>query len=129
MQRGKQMNIIFETDVTPEIKEKYTLLELDTFRRTSDGQVKKSFCVLTNEDITLQEIPLIQKQKELHDNLIKNYKKQDWNYCQEAIANLKGKWQGEVDTFYAVIINRINEFKEKDPADQADWDHIITIPQ
>ena len=123
------MNIIFETDVTPEIKEKYTLLELDTFRRTSDGQVKKSFCVLTNEDITLQEIPLIQKQKELHDNLIKNYKKQDWNYCQEAIANLKGKWQGEVDTFYAVIINRINEFKEKDPADQADWDPIITIPQ
>ena len=129
MQRGEQMNIKFETEVTSEIKEKYTLLELDTFRRTSDGQIKKSFCVLTNEDITLQEIPLIQKQKELHDNLIKNYKKQDWNYCQEAIANLTGKWRGEVDTFYTVLSKRIVEFKEKHPADQKDWDHIITIPQ
>ena len=123
------MNIIFETEVTPEIEEKYILLELDTFRRTSDGQVKKSFCVLTNEDITLQEIAIIEKQKELHTNLIKNYKKQDWNYCQEAISNLQGKWKGEVDTFYSVLSNRIKEFNAKDPADQADWDHIITIPQ
>lgn len=123
------MNIIFETEVTPEIEEKYILLELDTFRRTSDGQVKKSFCVLTNEDITLQEIAIIEKQKELHNNLIKNYKKQDWNYCQEAISNLQGKWKGEVDTFYSVLSNRIKEFNAKDPADQADWDHIITIPQ
>ena len=123
------MNIIFETEVTPEIEEKYILLELDTFRRTSDGQVRKSFCVLTNEDITLQEIAIIEKQKELHNNLIKNYKKQDWNYCQEAISNLQGKWKGEVDTFYSVLSNRIKEFNAKDPADQADWDHIITIPQ
>ena len=123
------MNIIFETEVTPEIEEKYILLELDTFRRTSDGQVRKSFCVLTNEDITLQEIAIIEKQKELHTNLIKNYKKQDWNYCQEAISNLQGKWKGEVDTFYSVLSNRIKEFNAKDPADQADWDHIITIPQ
>ena len=107
------MNIIFETEVTPEIEEKYILLELDTFRRTSDGQVKKSFCVLTNEDITLQEIAIIEKQKELHTNLIKNYKKQDWNYCQEALSNLQGKWKGEVDTFYAVLSKRITEFRSR----------------
>jgi hypothetical protein len=129
MRKGEQMNIIFETEVTPEIAEKYTLLELDTFRRTSDGKVQKSFCVLTNEDITLQEIALIERQKELHANLIKNYKKQDWNYCQEALSNLYGKWKGEVDTFYTVLSKRITEFREKHPEDQKDWDHIITIPQ
>jgi len=129
MRKGEAMNIIFETEVTPDIAEKYILLELDTFRRTSDGQVKKSYCVLTNEDIVLQEIATIEKQKELHNNLMENYKKKNWSFCVDALEHLQGKWKGQVDTFYDVLGKRINEFKEKDPADQTDWDHIITIPQ
>ena len=126
MQLGEQMNIIFETEVTPDINEKYILLELDTFLKTDSGEKVKSFCVLTNEDITLQEIALIEKNTELHANLIKNYQKRDWDYCLEAMSHLQGKWKGQVDSFYSVLSARINGYKKQDVP--TDWDFAIPLP-
>lgn len=120
------MNIIFETEVTKDIAEKYTLLELDTFLKTGTGEKVKSFCVLTNEDITLQEIALIEKNKELHANLIKNYQLRNWDFCEQAISHLQGKWKGECDSFYSVLGKRISEYKNQ--AVPESWDYAIPLP-
>lgn len=120
------MNIIFETEVTEDIAEKYTLLELDTFLQTGTGDRVRSFCVLTNEDITLQEIAQISSNKELHANLIKNYRLRNWNFCLEAISHLQGKWKGECDSFYSVIGSRIKGYQEQDVPE--DWDYAIPLP-
>lgn len=121
------MNIILENEVTDQIADKYILLELDTFLRTTNGQRVKSYAVVSRDDIVLQEIPIMEMNQKLHANLIKNYKKGDWNFCKQAIAELQGKWKGEIDSFYAILGTRIKQL-ESEPLDK-DWDHAIPTPQ
>ena len=45
------MNIILENEVTEQIGDKYILLELDTFLRTSNGKRVKSYAVVSRDDI------------------------------------------------------------------------------
>lgn len=120
------MNIIFENELTEDIREKYTLLELDTFLKTGTGDRVRSFCVLTNEDITLQEIAQISHNKDLHENLIKNYRLRNWNFCLEAISHLQGKWKGECDSFYSVIGARIKSYQTQELP--VEWDWAIPLP-
>ena len=126
MTTGVTMNIIMETEVTQDIAEKYILLELDTFLKTGTGERVKSFCVLTNDDIILQEIPQIASNKELHANLIKNYRLRNWNFCEQAMSHLQGKWKGECDSFYSVLSKRIAGYKRQQVPD--DWDYAIPLP-
>lgn len=121
------MNIILETEVTEDIAEKYILLELDTFLKTHSGDIVKSFCVISNDDITLQEIAQIDHNRELHANLIKNYKLKNWDFCEQAMSHLQGKWKGECDSFYSTLSTRINQYKVQEMPD--DWTSVIPLPQ
>jgi len=113
------MHIIFGKDSDLDVK--YTLLELDTFKFESLGQTKTAYCVLENIPIT--DLPKLQSMKNLHANLIENYRKKDWNYCQQAIEHLVGFWGHELDTFYANLLQRINQYEANDPG--PDWSPII----
>lgn len=104
------MNIIFKTNA-PNIDEKYIVLDLDTFS-LPDGSLHTACCVI--ENIPVAELPMIQQLKELHGNLIDNYGKRNWNYCEQAIEQLIGKWSGEVDSFYHELLTRIKQFKTQD---------------
>ena len=120
------MNIILENEVTDQIGDKYILLELDTFLRTTNGQRVKSYAVVSRDDIVLQEIPLMEHNEKLHANLMKNYQKGDFNFCKQAIAALQGKWKGEIDSFYMILGSRIKQLELDKPDD---WDYVIPTPQ
>ena len=102
------MNIIFKKNLS-ELGEKYVVLDLDTFSMP-DGTQHTACCIIENIPIT--ELPAIENLKELHANLIKNYGIRDWNYCEQAIEQLMGKWGGEMDTFYVELLTRIEKLKE-----------------
>ena len=119
------MNIILENEVTDQIGDKYILLELDTFLRTTNGQRVKSYAVVSRDDIVLQEIPLMEHNEKLHANLMKNYQKGDFNFCKQAIAALQGKWKGEIDSFYMILGTRIKQLELDKPDD---WDYVIPTP-
>ena len=121
------MNIILENEVTNLIADKYILLELDTFLRTTNGQRVKSYAVVSRDDIILQEIPTMENNQKLHADLMRNYKKGDWNYCKQAISFLQGKWKGEIDSFYMILATRIKELESKPKEDN--WDYAIPTPQ
>ena len=89
------MNIIFKTNAT-NIDEKYTVLDLDTFR-LPDGSLHTACCVV--ENIPVAEFPITTRLTELHVNLIDNYGQRNWNYCEQAIEQLMGKWGGDLDSF------------------------------
>jgi len=114
------MNIIFKTN-TAKLDEKYTVLDLDTFS-FPDGSQHTACCVV--ENIPILELPQTASLKDLHANLIKNYGLRDWNYCEQAIEQLMGKWGGELDTFYQDLLGRINLFKTLDLDDS--WTPVIT---
>lgn len=115
------MHIIFGDEQAQVLSDKYTVLELDTFKFVPENVTAKAYAVV--ESIPIQDLPKLSFQKDLHQNLIENYRKRDWNFCEQAIENLVGCFGKELDTFYFELQSRITEFKEQDPGE--DWDYII----
>jgi Rps23 Pro-64 3,4-dihydroxylase Tpa1-like proline 4-hydroxylase len=114
------MNIIFGDSITT-ISENYTTLELDTFRKAGNTDTITAYCVV--EKPALHEFANMESYKKIHDDVIKYYKQREWNYCEQAIQGLMGRWGGELDTFYTNLLGRVAAFKESEPPE--DWDGIL----
>lgn len=115
------MNIIFGKDATGAVSEKYIVLELDSVKVPGLVEVIPAYCLLDAQKIPLTEVVTLDQFRDLHTNLIKNYRLQNWKYCTEAIDHLKGKWSGELDSFYTMLLERIEEFKITPPGPEWDW--------
>lgn len=115
------MHIIFGTENTPELREKYTVLTLDTFRLPGAVEPVTAFCVI--EKIPLEDMPQLGSWQDLHENVVKEYRIKNWKYCEDALEYLRGRWQGELDSFYDDMSARISKYKVQDPG--TDWDGII----
>lgn len=115
------MYIIFGTEQAQTLRENYTVLELDTFRFLPTNQEQTAYAVI--ENIPLTDMPMVAGQKDMHSKLMENYRRRDWNYCEQAIEGLTGAWNNELDSFYAELQNRINNYKENDPGEH--WDYAI----
>jgi hypothetical protein len=61
--------------------------------------------------------------KKIHADLVHYYRQRQWEYCENAIEGLMGKWNGELDTFYSDLLSRVIKFKQNEPP--ADWDGIL----
>lgn len=114
------MNIIFGRENALSLGEKYTVLELDTIK-LPNGQQVTAFCAVENIPIT--DMPKIDSMRSLHENLLINYRKKDWNYCTQALEHLIGFWGQELDTFYMNISSRIASYTEQDPGEG--WDGVL----
>ena len=113
------MNIIFGDP--SKVTDKYTVLELDTFKSPSGDQVMTAYCVL--EMIPLEEMTTAANWLQIHADLMQAYHQRHWNYCKQAIEGLKGKWNGEVDSFYDNLLARVIDY-EKNPPDES-WDGFL----
>lgn len=115
------MNIIFGRDQASALGERYTVLELDTIRVKSNNTEIIAFCVV--ESIPIMNMPKVESMKNLHENLLIEYRKRNWNYCEQAMEHLVGFWGQEVDTFYNSMRDRIQEYAINEPGDN--WDGVI----
>ena len=86
-----------------------------------NGDTMPTWCVV--EKVGLSEFPLLDAYKKIHADLIQYYRQQQWNYCEQAIQGLMGKWGGELDTFYTDLLQRVINFKQNPPG--PDWDHVL----
>lgn len=120
------MNIVLENKLTEDLREKYMLVELDTFQY-DDGQSLKSYGIVTKDEITLQDFQNVEMYIDLHNNLIKNYRKRNWKFCEDSLDHLRGKFRGEFDSFYATMGERIAQLKEIDLPD--DWSPNVMVRQ
>ena len=115
------MNIILGQENVVDLDGRYLVLELDTFVLAGRTDPITAFCVL--EQPSLSEMFKLPEFLELHQNLVSNYKKQNWDYCKQAIEHLRGHWRGQVDSFYDDITQRIEQYQTNPPA--PDWTGII----
>ena len=115
------MYIIFGNEQAQTLSENYTVLALDTFRFIPDNVEKTAYAVIENIPIT--DMPEVAGQKDMHAKLIENYQNRNWNYCEQAIEELTGAWNNELDSFYSELQSRINNYKENDPGEH--WDYAI----
>lgn len=93
------MNIILGRDRADELREKFLVLELETFDHP-DGMQIPAFCVIPAEKIPLAELPMLEHWSDMHGTMILEFNKGNRSYCEQAIEHLRGKFGGEMDTFY-----------------------------
>jgi hypothetical protein len=114
------MNIIFG-DSAKQLADKFTVLELDTIKLAGTDEKFRTYCVL--ESIPLTDFPKVESYVKLHNDMMQGYRTQQWNYCEDALKYLVGKWNGEVDSFYQVLKQRIQVLKESELP--PDWDGTL----
>lgn len=104
------MQIIFGRENAEMLREKYTVLDLETI--DVEGKSLDIFCVIPADKIPLTDMPQLESWIKLHQDFLNGYNTQQYSYCRDAVSYLKGKFGGEVDTFYDEILRRINELEE-----------------
>ena len=108
------MNIIFG-EALDALPDNYTVLELDTFVLPPDGAVRTSYCVV--EKVPLTDFPVMEAYIKVHGDMMKAYRDKNWEYCLHAIQGLTGRWNGELDSFYSNLLERVKHYKDSPPSD------------
>jgi hypothetical protein len=107
------MDIIFGRENAEKLREKYTVLDLETVEK--DGHSIEVFCLIAADKISIGDLPQLDQWTKLHNDFLNGYHTQQWNYCRQCIDYLMGKFGGEVDTFYEEILKRINTAEAVNP--------------
>lgn len=118
------MHIIFGQEIGQAAAKKHIVLELDTFEMTGKSENITAYALL--EHVPLQDMPTLNHFCDLHANLMVEYSKRNWTYCEHAMEHLHGKWNGELDTFYSNLLARVIKFKEHAPP--VDWNTSLLRP-
>jgi hypothetical protein len=106
------MNIIFG-DALDSLPNNYTVLELDTFVLPPDGATRTSYCVI--EKVPLTDFPVMEAFIKVHTDMMQAYRDQNWDYCLHAISGLTGRWNGELDSFYTNLLQRVENYQANPP--------------
>jgi len=117
------MNVIFGEENANAAKERFTILELDTFDYDSAADPVTAYCVIGAGQTTLDKIPRLGEMGELHEQLMKNYKAQNWDLCQQLLEHLMPYWGDEMSEFYNILLRRINTNIDHPVAD--DWSSMV----
>jgi hypothetical protein len=100
------MEIIFGRENATKLREKYTVLDLETV--DANGQPLEVFCLIPADKIGLGDLPTLAQWTKLHEDFIAGLAKNEYDYCRQCIEHLTGKFGGEVDSFYQEILRRID---------------------
>lgn len=115
------MNIVLGKENINQVDDRYISLELDLLQISGCDDPIAAYCVL--DPLPLEDLANIGQWQDLHQNLINNYRSRNWNFCEQALEHLTGKWEGQLDTFYQNLGERVTAFKETDPG--PDWSGVI----
>jgi len=103
------MHIVYGKEQADRLKDKYTVLELDTVKVEEVNQNLTLYAVVNSESLGLIDLPQLEQWCKLHQDLIRNLKKKDKNFCLQAVEHLLGKFGGEIDSFYEHVRGRFED--------------------
>jgi hypothetical protein len=115
------MNILLGPQITDDIRDRFILLELDSFRTAPASDSVTAYCLI--EQISIGEMLVMQQYLDLHRNLMPNYRQRNWNYVEQAIEHLMGRWDNQLDSFYSDMLIRVQALKSQDLDDT--WDGVL----
>ena len=100
------MQVIFGKENAELLREKYTLLELETFE--VEGKPLETYCLIPAEKIAFSDITLLEHHTKLHNVFVDAVKAKNYKLCEDLYEHLIGKFDGELDSFYEEIKKRFN---------------------
>ncbi len=98
------MQMIFNRVAAEELSEKYLVLELEP--HIVQDVVLETFCVIESDKIPITEVTLLDHWKKLHREFVQANKEKNGKLCRDLAEHLLGKFGGEVDSFYQIVIDR-----------------------
>ena len=106
------MLVVFGKETAEKLRDRMTVLELDTFMQDGLTDPVTAYAVIEVEDIPLQELPQLENMTLLHNTMWTESRARRFNFCEHAMEHLRGKWKGTLDSFYEEFGTRINNLKE-----------------
>jgi hypothetical protein len=100
------MQIVFGKQTAEQLKEKYTVLELEPIL-TAQGTLEP-YCVIPVEQIALR-MSSINNDIDLHEKFVQAIKDNNTKLCVDLHEHLIGKFGGELDSFYEIVVQRCKD--------------------
>ena len=100
------MQIVFGEKTAQELKEKYTVLELETI--VTPAGVLQPYCVVGMEHVALQ-MQTLEHDIKLHEQFVAAIKENNVTLVNDLAPHLIGKFGGELDTFYQIVTERCKD--------------------
>jgi hypothetical protein len=104
------MQIILEQKLVPTLREKYTILELDTVMQPGMEEPLTLFALIERIDFT--KLVSLNSMIEQHETMIRAYKSNDFETAETQANILRGYWYGELDDFYDLVISTCKEMRD-----------------
>jgi hypothetical protein len=101
------MQIILEQKLVPELREKYTILELDTVMQPGMAEPLTLYALI--EHIDFNTISKLSSLTEQHEIMVRAYKSNDFDTAEQGANILHGSWRGELNEFYELVISTCKE--------------------
>jgi hypothetical protein len=112
------MQIILDQKLVPTLREKYTILELDTIRQPGMEEPITLYALIENIDFTkLGSLNTLITQ---HEDMIRAYKSNNFKTAENDANALRGSWYGELDEFYDLVITTCRQMQDTNTS----WDGI-----
>ena len=102
------------------VEGEYFTLELDCIAVKGKKEGVTIYTVFYNP--TPSEMAEWKHNREVHDLMLEYYRKQEWNKATALIETLKGKFAGQMDHYYNLWLERIEEMQNAGLP--KDWDGI-----
>lgn len=118
------MNIIFDEKTAKELAEKYTILELDTVMQPGLSEPVTLHALVEISNVA--DLATLAFFKEMHSDMIRDYKRGNWERAMELCGGLMGQFAAQLDSFYENVI----DFCQKNAKLNSTWDGVRhTIPK
>ena len=101
--------------------DEYFTLELDCIAVKGKKDGVNIFTVFYNPDAGAMPEWLMAKER--HNEMLRLYRKQDWNNAIQLVNELKGEFDGQMDHYYELWLERIEEMRVVGLP--ADWDGVF----
>lgn len=113
------VKIVLGPKTAEQIKDEYFVLELDYIAVKGKKEGVNIFTVLETDANAMAEY---MSSRELHDLMLDYYREQKWHSALHMIEKLKGEFDGNMDAYYDMMIERIGELRESNLSN--DWDGV-----
>ncbi len=115
------VDIVLGPDTAHAVEDEYAVLELDLIAVKGKSEAVQIFSLLDHKDnLNIEDFKV---HKEKHDEMIKDFRSQNWDNVISLINQLKTGLNGIMDGFYDIYLERITDYKENPPA--KDWDGVF----
>ena len=102
------MNIVLGDETSAaEMRKRHTVLELETFDIA--GSQVKAYCIVSPEAIVMSDMPDLDRLCRLHQAFVDAYNNGRYDSALDAVQHIRGRFSGELDSFYDEICRRITK--------------------